>query len=110
MPIIACLEKCKGGNDTLQLLVRLSDIIGQMDLEDIPKAVKKLSEIFAHEQEAAVRTKILWIFAELGELTNDPVEKTKIVNETTNLLKNEESHRVKSQGLATLLKLGDYNR
>lgn len=110
MPIIACLEKCKGGNDILQLLVRLSDIIGQMDLEDIPMAVKKLSEIFVNEQETAVRTKILWIFAELGELANDPVEKTRIVNETTNLLKNEESHRVKSQGLATLLKLGDYNR
>ena len=81
-----------------------------MAVEDIPTAVKKLSERFAVEQEAAVRAKILWVFAELGELTYDPVEKTKIVNETANLLKDEDSHRAKSQGLATLLKLGDYNR
>ncbi|KYQ52657.1 Integrator complex subunit 4 [Trachymyrmex zeteki] len=38
------------------------------------------------------------------------LEKAKIVNETAELLRNEESHRVKSQGLATLLKLGDYQR
>lgn len=69
-----------------------------------------MSERFAIETEAAVRAKILWIFAELGDVTNDSVEKTKIVNETAELLKNEESHRVKSQGLATLLKLGDYHR
>ncbi|XP_031778632.1 integrator complex subunit 4 [Nasonia vitripennis] len=105
-----CLEKCKGGNDALQLLVRISDTLGQMAIEDIPTAVKKLSERFAIEQEAAVRAKILWIFAELGELTYDPLEKTRIVNETANLLKEEKSHRVKSQGLATLLKLGDYNK
>lgn len=78
--------------------------------EDVPTAVKKLVERFTIEQEAAVRTKILWVFAELGEVTFDPVEKVRIINETGNLLKNEESHRVKSQGLATLLKLGGFNR
>ncbi|KAJ8680914.1 hypothetical protein QAD02_016701 [Eretmocerus hayati] len=107
---VECLEKCKSGNDALQLLVRISDTIGQMSSEDIPNVVKKLSERFAIEQEAAVRAKIFSVLAELGELTIDPVEKARIVNDTANLLKNEESHRVKSQGLATLLKLGDSNR
>ena len=107
---IECLEKCKGGNDALQLLVRISDILSQMIPEDVPIAVKKLVERFMIEPEAAVRTKILWVFAELGEVTFDPGEKARIINETAILLKTEESHRVISQGLATLLKLGNYNR
>lgn len=72
--------------------------------------MKKLTERFVVENEAAVRAKILWVFAELGEVTPDTMEKAKIVNEMGELLKNEESHRVKSQGLATILKLGDYHR
>lgn len=107
---IECLEKCKSGNDALQLLVRISDSIAYIASEDVPIAVKKLAERFAVESEAAVRAKIFWVFAELGEATPDTVEKAKIVNETAELLRNEESHRVKSQGLATLLKLGDYQR
>lgn len=110
MAYIECLEKCKCGNDALQLLVRISDTIAYISPEDVPSVVKKLSERFTIETEAAVRAKILWIFAELGEVTNDSVEKTRIVAETAELLQNEESHRVKSQGLATLLKLGDYHR
>lgn len=107
---IECLEKCKSGNDALQLLVRISDAIAYIAAEDVPIAVKKLVERFAVENEAAVRAKIFWVFAELGEVTPDIAEKAKIINETTELLRNEESHRVKSQGLATLLKLGDYQR
>ncbi|XP_076380143.1 integrator complex subunit 4 [Megalopta genalis] len=107
---IECLEKCKCGNDALQLLVRISDTIAYIPPEEVPTVVKKLSERFAIETEAAVRAKILWIFAELGEVTHDSTEKTRIVNETAELLRNEESHRVKSQGLATLLKLGDFHR
>ncbi|XP_076626373.1 integrator complex subunit 4 [Colletes latitarsis] len=107
---IECLEKCKCGNDALQLLVRISDTIAYISPEDVPSVVKKLSERFTIETEAAVRAKLLWIFAELGEVTNDAAEKTRIVNETAELLRNEESHRVKSQGLATLLKLGEYHR
>lgn len=107
---IECLEKCKSGNDALQLLVRISDSIAYIAPEDVPIAVKKLTERFIVESEAAVRAKIFWVFAELGEVTSDTVEKAKIVNETAELLRNEESHRVKSQGLATLLKLGDYQR
>lgn len=107
---IECLEKCKSGNDALQLLVRISDAIAYIAPEDVPTAVKKLAERFAVESEAIVRAKIFWVFAELGEVTPDTLEKAKIVNETVELLRNEESHRVKSQGLATLLKLGDYHR
>ncbi|KAF7387888.1 hypothetical protein HZH66_010655 [Vespula vulgaris] len=107
---IECLEKCKGGNDALQLLVRISDTVSCISSEDVPIAIKKLSERFGIETEAAVRAKILWIFGELGEVTFDVAEKARIVNETAELLKHEESHRVKSQGLATLLKLGDYHR
>ncbi|XP_020292828.1 integrator complex subunit 4 [Pseudomyrmex gracilis] len=107
---VECLEKCKSGNDALQLLVRISDAIACITPEDVPIAVKKLAERFSVETEAAVRTKIFWVFAELGEVTPDTAEKANIVNETAELLKNEESHRVKSQGLATLLKLGEYQR
>ncbi|XP_015599164.1 integrator complex subunit 4 [Cephus cinctus] len=107
---IELLEKCKGGNDALQLLVRISDTVSYIPSEDVPLAVKKLAERYAVESEAAVRAKILWIFAELGEVTTDSAEKAHIVNETATFLKTEESHRVKSQGLATLLKLGDYHR
>lgn len=94
----------------MQLLVRISDAIAYIAAEDVPTAVKKLAERFAVENEAAVRAKIFWVFAELGEVTSDITEKAKIINETIELLRNEESHRVKSQGLATLLKLGDYQR
>ncbi|KAL6254980.1 hypothetical protein P5V15_014323 [Pogonomyrmex californicus] len=107
---IECLEKCKSGNDALQLLVRISDTIAYITPEDVSIAIKKLAERFAVENEAAVRAKIFWVFAELGEVTPDTLEKAKIVNETAELLRNEESHKVKSQGLATLLKLGDYQR
>lgn len=110
LPLVECLEKCKSGNDALQLLVRISDSVSQMTPEDVPTVVKKLVERFAIEKEPAVRAKIFWVFAELGELTNDPLEKTGIVNETVNLIKEEKSHRVKSQGLATLSKLGEYNK
>jgi integrator complex subunit 4 len=90
--------------------VRISDAIACIAPEDVPTVVKKLAERFAVETEAAVRAKIFWVFAELGEIIPDIVEKAKIVNETAELLRNEESHRVKSQGLATLLKLGDYHK
>lgn len=110
LAFIECLEKCKGGNDSLQLLVRISDTIARMATKDVPVAVTKLVERFSIESEAAVRAKILWVLAELGEITDDPLEKTRIIDETARLLRNEESHRVKSQGLATLLKLGNHNR
>lgn len=107
---VECLEKCKGGNDALQLLVRISDTLSRMASEDVPVTVTKLIERFGIETEAAVRAKILWVLAELGEVTIQPSEKIRIIDETARLLKNEESHRVKSQGLSTLLKLGDYHR
>lgn len=107
---IELLDKCKAGNDALQLLLRISDSLAQVLPEDVPLAAKRLAERFASEPEAAVRAKILWVFAELGEVTDDVTEKANIVEETANLLKNEESHRVKSQGLATLLKLGSFHR
>jgi len=107
---IECLEKCKNGNDALQFLVRISDAIAYIASEDVPIAVKKLAERFVIENDATIRAKIFLVFAELGEVTPDVTEKSKIMNETAELLRNEESHRVKSQGLATLLKLGDYHR
>ncbi|XP_014214369.1 integrator complex subunit 4 isoform X2 [Copidosoma floridanum] len=106
---IECLEKCNDGNKALEFLIRISDTIGLMSAEDIPKIVKNLADRYKIEPEAAVRAKIFWVFAECGELMYDSVEKTRIVNDTAMLLKNEQSHRVKSQGLATLLKLGDHN-
>ncbi|KAG8034468.1 hypothetical protein G9C98_007544 [Cotesia typhae] len=110
MAYVECLEKCKGGNDALQLLVRISDTLSRMSSEDVPLTVTKLIERFGIETEAAVRAKILWVLAELGEVTTQSSEKVRIIDETSRLLKNEESHRVISQGLSTLLKLGDYHR
>lgn len=110
LAFIECLEKCKGGNDSLQLLVRISDTLARMSQDDVPAAVTKLVDRFSIESEAAVRAKILWVLAELGEVTEDTTEKSRIVDETAKLLRTEESHRVKSQGLATLLKLGDHHR
>lgn len=107
---IELLDKCKAGNDALQLLLRISDSLAQVQSEDIPTAVKRLVERFANEPEAAVRAKILWVLAELGEIVDDAGEKAHIVEETSNLLKTEDSHRVKSQGLATMLKLGNFHR
>ncbi|XP_034934524.1 integrator complex subunit 4 [Chelonus insularis] len=107
---LECLEKSKGGNDALQYLVRISDILCRVTPDDVPIAVTKLIEKFGVESEAAVRAKILWVLAELGEVTPHSSEKVRIIDETARLLRTEESHRVKSQGLSTLLKLGDYNR
>lgn len=110
LPYIECLEKSKGGNDALQLLVRISDAITHITSEEVPIAIKKLSERFTIESEAAVRAKILWVLAELGETAVDTSEKAKILTEIASLLKNEQSHRVNSQGLATLFKLGEHNK
>ncbi|XP_012253006.2 integrator complex subunit 4 [Athalia rosae] len=107
---IELLDKCKAGNDALQLLLRISDSLPQLQAEHVPIAAKRLAERFTNETEASVRAKILWLFAELGEVAEDAAEKANIIEETVNLLKNEESHRVKSQGLATLLKLGDFHK
>ncbi|KAF7996987.1 hypothetical protein HCN44_005264 [Aphidius gifuensis] len=107
---VEVLEKCKGGNDALQLLVRLSDTLSKMSSDDVPLTVTKLIERFNLESEAAVRAKILWVLAELGDVTVDVAEKIRIIDKTSSLLDNEESHRVKSQGLSTLLKLGDHHK
>ncbi|XP_063973707.1 integrator complex subunit 4 [Diachasmimorpha longicaudata] len=107
---VECLEKCKGGNDALQLLVRLSDTLSGMSSDDVPVTVTKLVERFHLETEAPVRAKILWVLSELGQVTTDPAVKNIIIDETARLLRSEESHRVKSQGLSTLLKLGDFNK
>ena len=110
LAFIDCLDKCKGGNDTLQLLVRISDTLCRVAQAEVPAAVTKLVERYAVETEAAVRTKILWVIAELGEGTNDTDEKLRIIEETAKLLRIDDSHRVKSQGLSTLLKLGGHHR
>lgn len=81
-----------------------------MNVEDIPECIKILTEKFQSEQDSTVRANILSVLAELGEASPDVNEKLRIIHEVVNLLKNEESHRVKSRGLATLLKLGDYNK
>lgn len=107
---VEVLEKCKGGNDALQLLVRLSDTLSRMSSDDVPLTVTKLIERFSLETEAAVRGKILWVLAELGEVTIEVSEKIRIIDETARLLTKEESHRVKSQGLSTLLKLGEHHQ
>ncbi|XP_014223343.1 integrator complex subunit 4 [Trichogramma pretiosum] len=110
MAYIECLEHSKSGNEAMNYLIRISDTLGKIKLEDIPTAVKKLTGRFQIELEAAVRAKILSVFAELGELTNNILDKTTIITETVNLIKNEKAHRVKCQGLATLYTLGDHNR
>ena len=107
---IQCLQQSKSGNDSQQLLVRIYDTISQMAVEDIPECIKILTEKFKNEQDSTVRANIFSVLAELGEVSPDVNEKIRIIHEVINLLEKETSHRVKSCGLTTLLKLGNYNK
>ncbi|KAJ8734961.1 hypothetical protein PYW08_014211 [Mythimna loreyi] len=102
---VGLLEKCKSSDEALQLLLRISDCL-QFQESDVEEAIKKLSEHFQSEQEAVVRVKILWLFCDIG-LECPGANLNNLIDETAHLIKNETSHKVIAQGIATLLKLGN---
>lgn len=99
---IGLLDKCKSSNESLQLLVRISDSL-HLQEEDLPTAIKKLSEFCQQQNEAAVRVKILSLMSDIGIEYNADVQG--IVEEILLILKKEASHKVKAQALSTLLRL-----
>ncbi|XP_022826696.1 LOW QUALITY PROTEIN: integrator complex subunit 4 [Spodoptera litura] len=101
---VGLLEKCKSSDEALQLLLRISDCL-QFQESDVEEAIKKLSEHFQSEEEAVVRVKILWLFCDIG-LECPGANLNNLIDETAHLIKNETSHKVIAQGIATLLKLG----
>ncbi|CAD0195362.1 unnamed protein product [Chrysodeixis includens] len=102
---VGLLEKCKSSDEALQLLLRISDCL-QFQESDVEEAIKKLSEHFQSEEESVVRVKILWLFCDIG-LECPGANLSNLIDETTHLIKNETSHKVIAQGIATLLKLGN---
>ncbi|CAH0722834.1 unnamed protein product, partial [Brenthis ino] len=101
---VGLLEKCKSSDEALQLLLRISDCL-QFQESDVEEAIKKLSEHFQSQEESVVRVKILWLFCDIG-LECPGANLNNLIDETTHLIKNETSHKVIAQGIATLLKLG----
>ncbi|CAK1548623.1 unnamed protein product [Leptosia nina] len=101
---VGLLEKCKSSDEALQLLLRISDCL-QFQESDVEEAIKKLSEHFQSEEESVVRVKILWLFCDIG-LECPGANLNHLIDETIRLIKNETSHKVIAQGVATLLKLG----
>ncbi|XP_049887123.1 integrator complex subunit 4 isoform X2 [Pectinophora gossypiella] len=102
---VGLLEKCKSSDEALQLLLRISDCL-QFQESDVEEAIKKLSEHFQSEEEAVVRVKILWLFCDIG-LECPGANLNNLIDETIHLIKNETSHKVIAQGIATLMKLGN---
>ncbi|XP_045454266.1 integrator complex subunit 4 [Melitaea cinxia] len=102
---VGLLEKCKSSDEALQLLLRISDCL-QFQESDVEEAIKKLSEHFQSEEESVVRVKILWLFCDIG-LECPGANLNNLIDETIHLIKNETSHKVIAQGIATLLKLGN---
>ncbi|CAH2262164.1 jg26811 [Pararge aegeria aegeria] len=102
---VGLLEKCKSSDEALQLLLRISDCL-QFQESDVEEAIKKLSEHFQSEEESVVRVKILWLFSDIG-LECPGANLNNLIDETIHLIKNETSHKVIAQGIATLVKLGN---
>ncbi|RZC34050.1 integrator complex subunit 4 [Asbolus verrucosus] len=103
LALISCLESCKTSSEALRTLLRVSDTF-ELEANDVPEAVKKLSDHFKNEAESAVRVKILSLLSDIGHLPNTDV--VSIIDETILLLKNDHSHKVIAQGMSTILKLG----
>ncbi|KAI5642300.1 integrator complex subunit 4 [Phthorimaea operculella] len=101
---VGLLEKCKSSEEALQLLLRISDCL-QFQESDVEEAIKKLSEHFQSEEDSVVRVKILWLFCDIG-LECPGANLNNLIDETIHLIKNETSHKVIAQGIATLNKLG----
>lgn len=95
-------EDTVDNKEALQILLDISENL-EFDAFEIPDALKKLSSYFKSSSDAAIRVKILSLFAELG--CEPGVDWTSIIEETVSLLKNETSHKVMAQGISTILKL-----
>ncbi|XP_049803533.1 integrator complex subunit 4 [Schistocerca nitens] len=100
---VGLLEKSKTSNDALQILLRISDS-QKFQEKDLPDTIKKLAEHFQREQESVVRAKVLSLLGDIGKESGADVQV--IIEEVMQAMKNEESHKVISQGISSLLKLG----
>ncbi|KAL3280766.1 hypothetical protein HHI36_003998 [Cryptolaemus montrouzieri] len=103
LALISCLEGCKTSNDALRTLLRISDNL-ELDSQDVPEILKRLSDHFKNEAESSVRVKILSLLCDIGQEPNADV--VLIIDEIISLLKNDHSHKVIAQGMNTILKLG----
>lgn len=97
------LDGISNSNDALQILIEMSDT-QEYEEGDIFDAVKILSIHFRIEKESAVRVKILFLFSDFAAVLAP--EGCFIIDEILNLLKNETSSKVVSQGLRSLHCIG----
>ncbi|XP_059486442.1 integrator complex subunit 4 [Neocloeon triangulifer] len=107
------LDKCRASNDTnyaMSLLLRISDALGDQDdntvhqQEDLNDTQRRLADHFSSEKESALRAKILNLMGTIGCLPGQDAQG--VMDDIVSLLKQEESHKVITQGLDALLKLG----
>lgn len=84
-------------------MLRVSDSF-ELENSELQDAVKKLSDHFKSEPETAVRVKILSLLCDIGHEAGADV--VSIIEETVTLLRNDYSHKVITQGVNTILKLG----
>ncbi|XP_065337471.1 integrator complex subunit 4 [Cloeon dipterum] len=107
------LDKSRASNDSyhvMTLLLRISDALADQDentvhqQDDLNESVRRLAEHFTTENESTIRAKILSIMGSIGCLPGQ--EPQNVMDEIVGLLKQEESHKVITQGLDSLLKLG----
>jgi fatty acid-binding protein DegV len=81
------LEKSRGSNDAMSLLLRIADALGDqsagdentvLQQEDLNDTVRRLAEHFGNERESAARAKILSLIGVVGTLPGqDPQVDTK---------------------------------
>lgn len=100
------LETTTQSNDALQILIQISDNLINNTGEDLYESIRKLCEHFKREKESAVRVKVLSLFGDFA--VDSSVDGTFLVDEVVLLLKTETSPKVISQGLQSLLKIGEY--
>lgn len=98
---INLLKQSKSSNESLQLLLRVSDSL-QIDESDIPDILLKLREQYLKENESAVRVKIVSLIGDIGSQAVTCIKV--LIDETIILLQRETSSKVTAQGLTTLLR------
>lgn len=99
------LEKTTNSNESLQLLTQISDSLSNSNTDDVFEAIRKIREHFKRETESAVRVKVLSLFSEFAQDSQN--DGNLLVDEVTLLLKGETSPKVISQGLHSLYKIGE---
>lgn len=103
--LVKLLEEYKSPNDTMHELIQLHVDTIVYDDPDNVEIMKRLSDIFRHEQdESAVRVKILALFSDFAFDTN--LEGSLLIDEVLSLIKTERSSKVISMGMHSLHRIG----